>query len=75
MNDKPSVLKQIPSGVWVLGFVSMLMDISSEMTRSLLALFMVTVLGKRSHDWQYLRVGCALGAPRDSMVADNVHPI
>ena len=53
----------------------MLMDISSEMTRSLLALFMVTVLGKRSHDWQYLRVGCALGAPRDSMVADNVHPI
>ena len=36
MNDKPSVLKQIPSGVWVLGFVSMLMDISSEMIHSLL---------------------------------------
>lgn len=35
----------IPSGVWVLGFVSMLMDISSEMIHSLLPLFMVTTLG------------------------------
>ncbi len=35
----------IPSGVWVLGFVSMLMDISSEMIYSLLPLFMVTTLG------------------------------
>ena len=75
MSETESVARRIPRDVWVPGFVSMLMDISSEMTRSLLALFMVTVLGKRSHDWQYLRVGCALGAPRDSMVADNVHPI
>ena len=36
---------RIPSGVWVLGFVSMLMDISSEMVHSLLPLFMVTSLG------------------------------
>ncbi len=36
---------QIPSTVWVLGFVSMLMDISSEMIHSLLPLFMVTTLG------------------------------
>ncbi|HEY0489445.1 MAG TPA: MFS transporter [Telluria sp.] len=35
----------IPAGVWVLGFVSMLMDISSEMIHSLLPLFMVGVLG------------------------------
>lgn len=35
---------QIPAGVWVLGFVSLLMDISSEMIHSLLPLFMVTVL-------------------------------
>jgi MFS family permease len=35
----------IPSGVWALGFVSMLMDISSEMIHSLLPLFMVTTLG------------------------------
>ncbi len=47
MNNKgsTSVLRQIPSGVWVLGFVSMLMDISSEMIHSLLPMFMVTVLG------------------------------
>ena len=40
-----AVLKQIPNGVWVLGFVSMLMDISSEMVHSLLPMFRVTVLG------------------------------
>ena len=40
-----STLSQIPAGVWVLGFVSMLMDISSEMIHSLLPLFMVTTLG------------------------------
>ncbi len=40
-----STLSQIPTGVWVLGFVSMLMDISSEMIHSLLPLFMVTTLG------------------------------
>ena len=41
----PVGLRQIPAGVWVLGFVSMLMDISSEMIHSLLPLFMVTTLG------------------------------
>jgi MFS family permease len=40
-----STLGQIPAGVWVLGFVSLLMDISSEMIHSLLPLFMVTTLG------------------------------
>ena len=40
-----ATLRQIPSGVWVLGIVSMLMDISSEMIHSLLPLFMVTTLG------------------------------
>jgi len=38
-------LAGIPSGIWVLGFVSMLMDISSEMIHSLLPLFMVGILG------------------------------
>ena len=38
-------LNRIPKGVWVLGFVSLLMDVSSEMIHSLLPLFMVTVLG------------------------------
>jgi len=36
---------KIPAGVWVLGFVSMLMDISSEMIHSLLPLFLVGTLG------------------------------
>ncbi|MCW5828383.1 MAG: MFS transporter [Deltaproteobacteria bacterium] len=36
---------RIPRGVWVLGFVSMLMDISSEMIHSLLPLFLVGTLG------------------------------
>ena len=40
-----STFKQIPAGVWVLGFVSLLMDISSEMIHSLLPMFMVGTLG------------------------------
>ncbi len=35
----------MPRAVWALGFVSLLMDISSEMVHSLLPLFMATVLG------------------------------
>jgi MFS family permease len=40
-----SVLATIPRGVWVLGFVSLLMDVSSEMIHALLPVFLVTVLG------------------------------
>ena len=40
-----STLSQIPLSIWILGFVSLLMDISSEMIHSLLPLFMVTTLG------------------------------
>lgn len=38
-------VQRIPRGVWVLGFVSLLMDVSSEMIHSLLPLFMVGTLG------------------------------
>ncbi len=38
-------VKAIPSGVWVLGIVSMLMDVSSEMIHALLPVYLVTVLG------------------------------
>ena len=38
-------LREIPSGVWALGFVSMLMDVSSEMIHALLPIYLVTVLG------------------------------
>ncbi len=39
---------RIPGSVWALGFVSLLMDTSSEMIHSLLPLFMVGVLGASS---------------------------
>lgn len=38
----------IPGSVWALGFVSLLMDVSSEMIHSLLPLFMAGVLGASS---------------------------
>ncbi|MEO7361788.1 MAG: MFS transporter [Gemmatimonadaceae bacterium] len=37
--------RAIPRGIWALGFVSLLMDISSEMIHSLLPIYMVTILG------------------------------
>ena len=37
--------RAIPSGVWALGFVSLFMDVSSEMVHSLLPAFFVTVIG------------------------------
>ena len=46
MTPPPSPsLRQLPAGIWVLGLVSLLMDVSSEMIHSLLPLFMVTALG------------------------------
>ncbi|MFJ4349348.1 MFS transporter [Pseudomonas sp. NPDC089428] len=38
-------LPKMPRSVWALGFVSLFMDISSEMIHALLPLYMVTVLG------------------------------
>jgi MFS family permease len=35
----------LPMGIWVLGFVSLLMDVSSELIHSLLPVFLVTTLG------------------------------
>lgn len=45
MSTSAHTLRHIPPGIWALGFVSMLMDISSEMIHSLLPVFMVTTLG------------------------------
>src|SRR3569832_468368 len=36
---------RMPAAVWALGFVSLLMDVSSELIHSLLPVFMVTTLG------------------------------
>jgi MFS family permease len=46
--DKPAPTTerpQLPLGIWVLGGVSLLMDVSSELIHSLLPMFMVGVLG------------------------------
>ena len=59
MIPASSGLVAIPRSIWVLGFVSMLMDISSEMIHSLLPLFMVTVLGASA-----LTVGLIEGWPK-----------
>src|SRR6266480_1259230 len=45
-GTKPTYsIRNIPPSVWVLGFVSMLMDVSSEMIHALLPVYLVTVLG------------------------------
>lgn len=44
-SEPPSTLRKIPTSIWALGFVSLLMDVSSEMVHSLLPLFLVTSLG------------------------------
>lgn len=41
----PSTPARIPRTVWVLGFVSLLMDVSSEIIHSLLPVFMTVILG------------------------------
>jgi MFS family permease len=40
-----SPLAQLPGGIWALGFVSLFMDISSEMIHGLLPVFLTSVLG------------------------------
>jgi MFS family permease len=47
MQTEPriSVLRQIPRSVWVLGCVSLFMDVSSEIIHSLLPMFLMSALG------------------------------
>ena len=40
-----AIYRALPTGIWILGLGSMLMDISSELVHSLLPIFMSTVLG------------------------------
>lgn len=44
-SDSGGPRVKMPGSIWALGFVSLLMDVSSEMIHSLLPLFMVSVLG------------------------------
>ena len=41
----PRTFRRIPTAIWVLGVVSLLMDVSSEMIHALLPIYLVTVLG------------------------------
>ena len=41
----PSLATKVPRQIWALGFVSLLMDISSETIHALLPVYLVTVLG------------------------------
>ncbi|MGQ0684382.1 MFS transporter [Bradyrhizobium sp.] len=48
MNDvkpRPAGLRAVPSAVWALGFVSLLMDVSSEIIHALLPIYLVSGLG------------------------------
>ena len=45
MNGASAPRDRIPSGVWALGLVSLLMDLSSEMIHALLPVYMLTMLG------------------------------
>ena len=67
MRKPPAIAAaRIPAGVGVLGFVSMLMDISSKMIHSLLPLFLVSTLGV-----SVLAVGVIKGIA-ESLVAMNL---
>lgn len=41
----PARAKPLPAGIWALGFVSLFMDMSSELVHALLPVFLVTTLG------------------------------
>ena len=45
MTAPAAPAKRLPASIWALGFVSLLMDVSSEMIHSLLPVFLVTSLG------------------------------
>lgn len=44
-STRRATWQSIPTGVWALGLVSLLMDLSSEMIHALLPVYLITVLG------------------------------
>jgi MFS family permease len=44
-SENAPTRRTIPAGIWALGFVSLLMDVSSEMIHALLPIYLVTVMG------------------------------
>jgi Na+/melibiose symporter-like transporter len=45
VSCRPKLSAGLPRGVWALGFVSMFMNMSSEMVHALLPVYLVTVIG------------------------------
>jgi MFS family permease len=67
MNDPASSRVRLPVGIWTLGFVSLLMDVSSELIHSLLPVFLVTALGT-----SVLTVGLIEGAAESTALIVKV---
>jgi MFS family permease len=44
-EPRPSGLREVPPAIWALGFVSLLMDVSSEIIHALLPIYLVSGLG------------------------------
>jgi len=57
--SKSKLSIKLPAGIWALGFVSMFMDVSSEMIHALLPIYLVTVLGAST-----LSIGFIEGMPK-----------
>ena len=64
LADSP---RRLPTSIWALGFVSLLMDVSSEMIHSVLPMFMVTVLGTSA-----VTVGLVEGAAEATALVTKV---
>jgi MFS family permease len=66
--DKPARTRaRLPAGIWALGFVSLLMDVSSELIHSLLPVFLVSALGT-----SVLTVGLIEGAAESTALIVKV---
>jgi len=64
LSDAP---RRLPRSIWALGFVSMLMDVSSEMIHSVLPMFLVSVLGASA-----LTVGLIEGAAEATALVTKI---
>jgi MFS family permease len=67
MDEPARTRARLPAGIWALGFVSLLMDVSSELIHSLLPVFLVTALGT-----SVLTVGLIEGAAESTALIVKV---
>lgn len=68
-KHQPPLTARVPRTVWALGFVSMLMDVSSEIVQSLLPLFLVSTLGgRRARRRAHRRPGGGDGVRREAFL-------